>query len=165
MPILDEYTLDFISHSVEQTHRVGLRLGERLNAGDVVTLSGDVGAGKTTLVIGLCQGWGALDPATSPTFVLVNEYQRADNARLYHLDCYRLTASAQAIELGFDDLLDQHGVMVIEWPEHIQDILPPDRLHITLRWVDESKRNIRIESVGTRYRATLKELRRVAFGR
>ncbi len=164
MPILDERTLDFISHSPEQTQRLGARLGARLQAGDLLCLSGELGAGKTTLVTGLAQGWGALDPVTSPTFVIVNEYRRADGERLRHLDCYRLNSADEALALGFADLLDDAAPLVVEWPERILAALPPERLHVTLTWVDEMKRRLTLEAHGAHYERLLKDLRQTAFG-
>lgn len=164
MPILDQRSLDFISHAPEQTQRLGVRLGERLRPGDVLCLSGDLGSGKTTFAAGLGRGWGVLDPVTSPTFVLVNEYRRADGLRLWHLDCYRLSSGAEALAFGFDDLLDGGGVMLIEWPERILEVLPPERLNVALRWVDIEKRGFRLEALGARYETLLQEFRHAAFG-
>lgn len=164
MPILDEHALDFVSHSPEQTVRLGVRLGELLQPGDLVCLSGDLGAGKTTLVIGLARGWGALDQVTSPTFVIVNVYRRADGLRLFHLDCYRLDSGAQTLALGFDDLLEADGILLIEWPERMAEILPPDHLRVTLRWIDDTKRNLRMEARGARYEKILGDFRHSAFG-
>lgn len=163
MPILDHRSLDFISHAPEQTVRLGVRLGERLQPGDVLCLSGELGSGKTTLVTGIGRGWGVMEAVTSPTFVLVNEYRRADGLALWHLDCYRLQSGAEAVAFGFDDLLNAEGVMVIEWPEHIAEVLPPERLHIRLRWVDAEKRGCRLEAIGPRYEALLQEFRQAAF--
>jgi tRNA threonylcarbamoyladenosine biosynthesis protein TsaE len=163
MPILDKRTLDFVSHSPEQTIRFGVRLGERLQSGDLLCLNGELGAGKTTFVTGLAQGWGALDPVTSPTFVIVNEYRRADGLRLRHLDCYRLNSGNDALALGLDDLLDDTAPMVVEWPERILEALPPERLNLTLKWMDDTKRNLRLEARGARYEQLLNEFRHAAF--
>lgn len=164
MPILDERSLDFISHAPEQTVRLGVRLGERLAPGDVLCLSGDLGSGKTTFASGLGRGWGALEPVTSPTFVLVNEYRRADGQRLWHLDGYRLRSGAEALAFGFADLLDAGGVMMIEWPEHILEALPAERLNLALRWVDAEKRGFRMDAIGARYEILLHQFRQSAFG-
>jgi tRNA threonylcarbamoyladenosine biosynthesis protein TsaE len=164
MPILDERALDFISHAPEQTVRLGMRLGELLAPGDVLCLRGDLGSGKTTFVSGLARGWGALEAATSPTFVLVNEYRRADGRRMFHLDCFRLKSGAEALAFGFEDVLAEEGVTVIEWPEHIAEVLPAERLTLSLRWVDTEKRNFRLDANGGRYESLLKEFRRAAFG-
>ena len=164
MPILDEHSLDFVSHSPEQTLRFGARLGERMASGDVISVSGELGAGKTTFVAGVGRGWGALDPVTSPTFVLVNDYRRADGQHLWHLDGYRLKSGAEALALGFDDLLEAGGVMLIEWPERILGVLPAERLRLTLRWVSDSKRGLRMEADGAHYRQLLDDFRQAAFG-
>src|SRR5664279_3271026 len=103
MPILDDHSLDFWSHSPEQTTRFGARLGELLLPGDLLTISGELG-----------RGWGSLDQVTSPTFVLVNDYRRPDGQHLWHLDCYRLNSGAEAVAFGFDDLLASGDIMVVE---------------------------------------------------
>ena len=145
----------FVTHSALETRQFGVRLGERLTPGDVICLSGDLGAGKTTLTQGIAAGWGALDPASSPTFVLVNELARADGGRLWHLDCYRLATGAEALALGLDDLLDASagtpgGALVVEWPEHILEALPSDRLTIRLAMTDAESRALVLEPRGAR---------------
>ena len=97
MPILDDRSLEFLSHSPEQTRRLGVRLGELLKDGDLICLAGDLGSGKTTLAQGIARGWGSLDPVTSPTFVLINEYRRADDTRLYHFDAFRLSGAGEVV--------------------------------------------------------------------
>ena len=83
--------MDFFSRSPEQTRHVSaVRLGGALQAGDVICLQGDLGAGKTTFVQGIAKGWGSLDPVSSPTFIIVNVYRRADQSQLFHMDAYRL---------------------------------------------------------------------------
>ena len=164
MPILDDRSLDFWSHSSEQTVRFGARLGELLLPGDVLTLSGELGAGKTTLVTGLARGWGSADQVTSPTFVLVNDYRRPDGLHLWHLDGYRLANAAEAVAIGFDDLLADGGVMVIEWPEHLAEALPAERLSVTLRWSDQTRRGLRFEAHGDHYAALLSRFRQASFG-
>jgi tRNA threonylcarbamoyladenosine biosynthesis protein TsaE len=164
MPILDEHSLDFWSHSPEQTTRFGARLGELLRPGDLVTISGELGAGKTTLIGGVARGWGSLDQVTSPTFVLVNDYRRPDGQHLWHLDCYRLNSGADALAFGFEDLLAADGVMVVEWPERIAEVLPAERLRLALRWEDETRRGLRVEAAGPRPQQLLEQFRRYAFG-
>ena len=165
MPILDSRSLDFVSHSAEQTRRLGVRLGELLSGTDLVCLSGDLGAGKTTLVSGVARGWGALDPASSPTFVLLNEYRRADSAVLYHLDAYRLNGAREALEAGLADVLDEGGDLLVEWPERILPALPAERLWVSMGWIEEEKRSLRFEAAGRRYERLLNEFRQLAFGR
>jgi tRNA threonylcarbamoyladenosine biosynthesis protein TsaE len=164
MPILDDRSLDFWSHSPEQTVRFGARLGELLQAGDVLTLSGELGAGKTTLVSGLSRGWGSADQVTSPTFVLVNAYRRPDGLHLYHLDGYRLNSAAEAAALGLDDLLAEGGVVVIEWPERLAEAVPPERLAVALRWADPTRRGLHFQAHGDRYTELLNAFRQASFG-
>ncbi len=163
MPILDERSLDFLSHSPEQTRRLGVRLGELLKAGDLVCLQGDLGSGKTTLAQGIARGWGCLDPVTSPTFVLVNEYRRADDTRLYHFDAFRLGGEVEAAQLGLQDLFED-GPVLIEWPDRVGGMLPDARLWVRLQWVDDSRRELRFESEGPRYDRLLRQFRKAAFG-
>lgn len=164
MPILDGRSLEFLSHSPEQTRRLGVRLGELLKAGDVVCLAGDLGSGKTTLAQGIARGWGALDPVTSPTFVIVNEYRRADGAALYHIDAYRLSDSDEAEAAGLQEQIEGPGPVLIEWPERIGSLLPPERIWITMSWVEEFRRSLHMEASGPRYESLLRSFREAAIG-
>lgn len=165
VPILKEGELDIISHSLEQTQRLGVRLGSLLEAGDLICLSGDMGAGKTVFTAGIGRGWGALTPITSPTFNLVHEHRREkDRTRLYHLDCYRLNKPSDVESIGFDDLLDGRGVVILEWPEHIQKMLPAERLWIDLRVLELTRRNFVLEGAGERYRDLVEKFRELAYG-
>jgi tRNA threonylcarbamoyladenosine biosynthesis protein TsaE len=165
MPILDDRSLEFVSHSPEQTQRLGVRLGELIQPGDLFCLAGDLGSGKTTLAKGMARGWGSLDRVTSPTFVLISEYRRADSSRLYHFDAFRLHDREEAIALGLVDLLDDHHQMIIEWPDKVEQLLPSERLWINLSWVDELRRELYIQANGPRYERLLREFRKSAFGR
>jgi tRNA threonylcarbamoyladenosine biosynthesis protein TsaE len=166
MPIFDSHTLDFISHSPDQTRRFGARLGALLQAGDVICLEGDLGTGKTCLAQGVGQGMGIAGPITSPTFTLIAEYCPPPPAPvLYHIDLYRLGAPVQeARALGLDDYLLGDGVCLIEWAERILPILPEDRLWIALRHLDESKRGVVLRATGARFDELLAQFRTSAFG-
>ena len=163
MPILDAHTLEFFSRSPEQTRRVGMRLGGQLQPGDVVCLQGDLGAGKTTLVQGLAQGWGSLDPVTSPTFIIVNVYRRPDDGQLFHMDAYRLDSTPEAAELDLDEMLSQ-GSLLVEWPERIQQVLPDDCMWISFEYLAEEHRQMLLKAAGERYDDLLAELRQELFG-
>ena len=163
MPILDAHTLEFFSRSPEQTRRVGLRLGALLQPGDVVCLQGELGAGKTTLVQGLAQGWGSLDPVSSPTFIIVNVYSRPDDGRLFHMDAYRLDSAPEAAELDLDEMLAQ-GSLLVEWPERVQPILPDEHIWISFEYIAEENRQMLIRAAGARYDDLLTELRQDLFG-
>lgn len=166
MPILDEHTLDFVSHSPDQTRRLGLRLGLLLQAGDLICLEGDLGTGKTCLAQGVGEGMGVSEPITSPTFVLIAEHRPPPPAPpFYHIDLYRLEqAIEEAQALGLDDYLLGQGVCLIEWAERIRAALPQERLWITLRHLDTSKRGVVMQAAGARYDELLKEFRRTTFG-
>jgi tRNA threonylcarbamoyladenosine biosynthesis protein TsaE len=163
MPILAPNSMEIISRSPEQTRRVGMRLGALLKTGDVLGLTGDLGAGKTTLVQGIAAGWGSQDLANSPTFVLVNVYRRADGCRLFHLDAYRLSGPAEAEDLDLDTLLES-GPLVIEWAERIKPVLPGECIWVTLTYVDEKQRDITFTSYGARCEGLLAAFRKQVFG-
>lgn len=165
MPILDAHTLDFLSHGAEQTQRYGVRLGELLESGDVLCLSGALGAGKTCLANGIGRGFGIAEPMTSPTFTLMNEYRRPGDGQLVvHVDCYRLADGREALDAGLGEYLDGSCVVLIEWPERVADILPQERLWIALREIGETKRSLLMEGQGTRYLKLLSDFRLSAFG-
>lgn len=165
MAILDEKTVDFISSSVEQTERLGVRLGQLLEREDVICLSGELGAGKTSMARGIGRGWGTSLRVTSPTFTLVNQYPRLkDNSILFHIDCYRLSREGDIVTAGLEDVLSAEGPVMIEWPERIESWLPADRLWIQLRHLNETRRGMRITASGNRSFTLLKEFKRSAFG-
>lgn len=159
------HALDFVSHSVAQTQRIGARLGELLQRGDIICLEGELGTGKTCLAQGIARGMGIEERVTSPSFTLIREYGR-HGARLplYHIDFYRIEEIEETLTLGLDDYLYGNGVCVIEWAERAKGILPGERLWITLKHLDETKRGILMEATGKRYRKLLREFKKRAFG-
>ena len=163
MPILDAHTFEFFSRSPEQTRRLGMRLGALLQPGDLICLQGELGTGKTTLVQGVAQGWGALDDVSSPTFVLVNIYRRPDSSQLLHFDAYRIDSLGEAEELDMDTLLSQ-GPLLIEWPERVEPILPVERLWAWLEYESEEHRAMRFAACGKRYESLLDQLRQTVYG-
>ena len=163
MPILDPNTLEFFSRSPEQTRRIGIRLGSLLQPGDVITLIGDLGSGKTTFTQGIAQGWGSADPVTSPTFVIANIYNRPDGRNLHHLDAYRLNDALEAEDLDLIAMLD-NGALVVEWAEKILKALPSQYLQIQMRYMDEEQRGITFDPHGNRYKNMLSEFRKTILG-
>lgn len=163
MPVLDPHSLDFFSRSPEQTRRLGARLGAVLRPGDVICLQGDLGAGKTTFVQGVAKGWGSLDSVSSPTFIIVNEYRRADGDLLFHMDAYRLDSAPEAEELDLDSMLAD-GALLIEWPERIDGLVPAGHLWIQLEHVDEEEREMKFKAAGRRYDELLEVIRRTVGG-
>jgi tRNA threonylcarbamoyladenosine biosynthesis protein TsaE len=157
MPIIEANAFEFFSRSPEQTRRVGMRLGALLKRGDVVCLDGDLGAGKTTLVQGLATGWGSSDAVSSPTFVLVNIYRRADAERLAHLDAYRLDSPMEAEALDLDALLAD-GPLVVEWAQKILPCLPEEHLLLQMNYIQEEHRSMKFIANGTYYENLLSTL-------
>jgi tRNA threonylcarbamoyladenosine biosynthesis protein TsaE len=162
-PILDVHTLDFVSHSAQQTRRLGARLGQLVSGGEVICLVGELGTGKTCMVQGIAQGMGIQQQVTSPTFTLVNEYM-GDALALYHIDLYRIVDVKAAYTFGLDDYLYGDGVCAIEWAERVQELWPHEYLLVRLRHLDESKRGLTFRSFGEGYRLLLQQFRLSAFG-
>jgi tRNA threonylcarbamoyladenosine biosynthesis protein TsaE len=163
MSILDAHMLEFFSRSPEQTRRIGVRLGGMLEAGDVICLQGDLGAGKTTFAQGLAEGWGSLDAVSSPTFILVNQYRRADGSHLFHLDAYRLDSIPEAEELDLDFMLAE-GALIVEWPERIGGLIPPEHLWIELEHISEEHRQMKFHARGGRCDELLDAVRQSVVG-
>jgi len=155
-------TIELKTSTPSQTRRIGERIGRLLRAGDVVLLSGELGAGKTVLAQGIGRGLGIADPIKSSSFVIVNEYQ-GPQLRLFHADLYRLEDPAQVAELALDELAER-GVLVVEWPERAPAELPAEYLRIDLAYDGAKGRTMRIESVGDRYVAIVKAWRSRATG-
>lgn len=132
------------SRSAPATQEYGAALGRVLRGGDVVTLVGDLGAGKTTFVQGVAAALGWSERVTSPTFTLVNEYPVNGGLRLLHVDGYRLEGAHDAETLGLEDLLGSSDtVALVEWPERLRPILPGDVMEISFvegEWGEESRR-------------------------
>ena len=116
--------LTFISSSEEETYSLGETIGELVEAGQIILLSGDLGAGKTVLAQGICAGLGVLEDVTSPTFNLINEYE--GDLTVYHMDLYRLEKEEELYDLAIEEYLESDGVVIIEWPDLVYDLLPPD---------------------------------------
>ena len=126
--------------NLAKTVHFGRHLGNMARAGDIFTLSGDLGSGKTTLTQAIGQGLAVPTDCfiTSPTFSLLHEYP--GRIPLYHMDLYRLASADEVAELGFEDYLYGNGLAVIEWPDRLQDLMPADRLDIHLTWTCENRR-------------------------
>lgn len=132
------------SGSPEETQAIGLRLAAQIPKNTAIALYGDLAAGKTTLIQGICRGLHADQEATSPTFTLINEYHA--DIPVFHFDCYRIKHPDEIIMLGFEEYLEAGGIVLIEWPEKITRHLPDERMEMFLSYVDRHTRNIEIAS-------------------
>ena len=137
----------FLSDSPEATRELARNLARGLHPPVVIALYGDLGAGKTLFTQALARALGVTQPVTSPTFTLINEYDLPDGGRLYHVDCYRLNdAVAEAIDLGLEELFDE-GVVVIEWADRIEPILPARRIDVRLEHAGDTRRRITVQKI------------------
>ncbi|MFD1030071.1 tRNA (adenosine(37)-N6)-threonylcarbamoyltransferase complex ATPase subunit type 1 TsaE [Metaplanococcus flavidus] len=138
----------------EETEEFAAKLAGYLQPGDLLTLEGGLGAGKTTFTKGLAKGLGVKRMVNSPTFTILKQY--SGNLNLNHLDVYRLENSDE--DIGFDELFADDAVSVVEWAQFIEDYLPVERLEIIMERLSEEGRAIRFYPIGTRYETLCKEL-------
>ena len=143
-----------ITHSPQETKALAYAIAQDLKEGSVITLSGDLGAGKTTFTQGLAKGLDIKKMVSSPTFTIMKQYN--GRLKLTHIDAYRLEGLHQ--DLGFEELIGTGGVCVIEWPDYIQSLLPVNYLEIKLTRLDEDDRQIELISHGTKYTHILEKL-------
>jgi len=127
--------------SASELSRFGEDLGRQLRAPAVIGLSGEVGTGKTTLIQAICRGLGAKARATSPTYALVHHYH-AGPTPVYHVDCYRLRQPDDARDLGFDDMVRERAIVLIEWPERAGVWVPPLDRHFQLSYDTDPVRRV-----------------------
>lgn len=125
------------TNSAQQTKKMATRLGQSIEQGILITLQGDLGAGKTTFAQGLAKGLGVEKTVNSPTFTISKIYQGRLN--LIHIDAYRLEGLHQ--DLGFEEFFDPQWVCVVEWPDYIEDILPKTRIDVRITRIDEFSRH------------------------
>jgi ATPase, YjeE family len=150
-------SFQFDSSSLSQTQAFGHRLAELLQPGDVVSLIGNLGAGKTHLVQAIAEGMDATeDFVHSPTFVLIQEYQ--GRIPICHIDAYRLRDIDEFLELGADELLGGDGVCLIEWADRVEEVLPRDRLTIQIESTGPESRHLTVSSSGRRSEAVVHQL-------
>lgn len=150
-------TNEFITTSSAQTKKLGALLAKELSGGEVICLSGDLGAGKTTFTQGLLLELGASGPFTSPTFAIMKEYQIAKTnlkttkdapaiTHVYHIDAYRINAD-DLLGLGWQDFAGkQNSVVLIEWAERTKRIIPKNSLWLNFEWLNEKERKITLSS-------------------
>ncbi|NTW13833.1 MAG: tRNA (adenosine(37)-N6)-threonylcarbamoyltransferase complex ATPase subunit type 1 TsaE [Candidatus Moranbacteria bacterium] len=139
---------DMISHSEDETKRIAAKFAARAQAGSVVALRGGLGAGKTAFSSGVLAALGAPGPFQSPTFVIMHRYDLSESSsqgilRVYHIDAYRIHDPDDLARLGFEEwITDPEGIVLLEWPERVESILPEDIVEVSLEWVSETERRI-----------------------
>ena len=132
------------SHSAAETEALGARLAERLGPGDVVALTGELGAGKTCFTQGLARGLGVAGRAVSPTFVLINEYR--GRLPVHHVDAYRTESLTELLDLGLDELFSGDGVTIVEWADKLLPLLPAHTVHVHIEGVGDEVRTITLNT-------------------
>ncbi len=141
---MKKHTYIIKTESPEETIAFGRKFAALLEANDVITLWGDLAAGKTTFTKGVCEYLKADQEATSPTFTLINEYY--GDLPIFHFDCYRIKHPDEIIMLGFEEYLVKDGIVLIEWPEQIGPHVPNDTIELHLEYIDDKERRIEVRS-------------------
>ena len=133
----------FLTHSPEETEKIGASLAKQLSPGTVIAYRGDLGAGKTAFTRGLARGLGYTVLVTSPTYTIVNEYL-GGRIPLFHFDMYRLASADDLFDIGWEDYLDRGGVSAVEWSENVADAME-DPVFVTIEKTGEDSRRITVE--------------------
>jgi tRNA threonylcarbamoyladenosine biosynthesis protein TsaE len=136
--------MEVLTHAADQTIELGKKIGAFLLPNDIIALTGPLGAGKTTLIQGIAEGLGVKEYVTSPTFIIINEYQ--GKVPFYHIDLYRLDEVKEIEDLGIEEYFDRGGVCVIEWAEKLKELLPAKAERIEIEVVSENERKICVSS-------------------
>ena len=144
--ILMDGGLKYRSENLAATIQLGNTIGELLEPGQLILISGELGAGKTSLTQGIANGLKVEDEVTSPTYNLINEYE--GELPLFHMDLYRLDDEKDLYDLGFEEYLEQDGIVVIEWPDLAYDLIPADFLFVKINILAEQTREILFEAEG-----------------
>ena len=145
---------EITTHSAIETKTLGEKIGSILGANSCILLSGELGSGKTTFTQGLAKGLGITRTVSSPTFTIMKVYQ--GRLPLYHIDAYRLEGLHQ--DLGFEELMEEDGVTVIEWPDYMADRLPEEYLRLDIVRISSSGRKIALRCCGAKYVQLMEEL-------
>lgn len=133
----------FISDSPKSTKNIASKLASTLNGGEVIAFYGDLGMGKTCFVTGLAEGLNFTGEVSSPTFAIINEYL-GGKYDLYHFDMYRVNSWDDLYTTGYFDYLESGGILAIEWSENIESALPKNTIKVTIKRLDETRREITI---------------------
>lgn len=137
-----------ISKSEEDTRSLGRFIASQLSKSDIVAVYGELGSGKTQIIKGICSGLGVEDTVSSPTFIIVNEYSSPGNLKIFHFDFYRMRSTGEIVETGFKDYLKEKAILLIEWPELAESLLPRNSKKIFMAHHGKTgnERSVRLEN-------------------
>jgi len=144
---MENFAMEIITKTPEETKALGEKLGKALKENDVVALSGELGAGKTTFIKGLAAGLKVRDFVSSPSFIIVNEY--SGRTPFYHMDLYRLEGEEDIEDIAVTEYFNRGGVVAIEWAEKLKVLLPDRFIAVTIELLDGSRRKITLKETGT----------------
>lgn len=134
--------MKYLSHNTEETEQFAYDFARKLKGGEIITLDGDLGAGKTAFVRGLARGLGITDTVSSPTFTIVNEY-RHGRIPVFHFDVYRISSSEELYDIGWDDYVNANAVIVMEWACIVSDIFEEEPIRIQINKIPTLGEDIR----------------------
>lgn len=130
---------------IEHIHEAARRFIAHTAQSTVFAFHGNMGAGKTTFIKAVCEELGVKDVINSPTFAIVNEYETESGRTIYHFDCYRISTTAEALDMGCNDYFDSGNLCLIEWPENIASLLPDETVSVHITVNDDESRTVTIE--------------------
>jgi tRNA threonylcarbamoyladenosine biosynthesis protein TsaE len=147
--------MEITTSSTQETQKLAQRLAGKIVPNAVLALYGDLGSGKTTFTSYLVSALGFIDRVQSPTFIIMRHYnKKRDNAlkndikKVYHVDLYRLTSAEEVLDLGWQEMLsEKDAIMIIEWPELVEDLLPAETIKIKFEYLEENVRKINIQNL------------------
>lgn len=146
-----------ISKGVEETQKLGYKLGKLLKKGDVICLTGDLGAGKTTFTKSIAKGLEVNEEVTSPTFIIINEYD--GRLPVYHFDVYRIMDIEEMYEIGYEEYFYGDGVCIVEWASQIEELIPKEHLWIEIKLGDsENSREFHFKPTTEHFKKIVEEL-------
>ena len=135
----------FHTKSEVETEEIGKKVAKAVKYGTVISLKGNLGTGKTVFTKGFAKGLGIKEMVASPTFNILREYNAGNDNWLYHMDLYRISDSHSALAFGINDYMsDKNAMTLIEWAERIEDILPPQTIHIEIKRINNNEREIKV---------------------
>lgn len=140
--------IELTSKGLEDLERIAEELVAFADQQRIWLFIGEMGAGKTTLIKALCEHLGVIDQVSSPTFSIINEYERATGESVYHFDCYRLTSVEEAIEIGIEDYFYRQAICLVEWPQVISSLLPDEFMTVHLEELLTGERKIILKHHG-----------------